>query len=138
MDDKKTKITETQKWLMLGVAITFDTTTLVNLIPVVGQIGSFFVGLFATMTFWLWFLMNGMSFSKPKNVLGLAGGSIIEMIPVLNVLPAWTATILYLTRVEKIVNKVITQVPMANNVVKFPTKNTQGVSGQNSDNQKAA
>ena len=112
MENDDPKINESTKWLMLGVAIFFDTASaLINLIPIVGQAFSFFVGLFATMTFWLWFKINGMNFAKPKNVFGLAGGSIIEMIPVLNALPAWTATILYLTRVEKVINKTIGQVP---------------------------
>jgi len=138
--EEEPKLKESQKWLMLGVAIAVDATSaLVNLIPIVGQIASFFVGLFFTMTFWLWFKMNGMNFSKPKNILGLAGGSIIEMIPVLNALPAWTATVLYLTRVEKIIDKTVAQVPGASkisNVVSI----SQGKKPENSgdDNRKAA
>ncbi len=110
MDEPKIK--ESQKWLMLGVAIFFDIViALINLIPAVGQALSFFAGIFAFMTFWLWFKMNGMKFSSPKKAGAMIGGSIIEIIPVLNALPAWTATILYLTRIEKIIDKTIKQVP---------------------------
>ena len=119
--ENKPQISEATKWLMLGTAIFFDVVSLVSLIPFVGWVLGWLVWLFATMTFWLWFKMAGMNFSKPKNVLGLAGGSVMEMIPYLNALPIWTATILYLTRIEKIVNKTVGQIPggkIAQSVIK--------------------
>jgi hypothetical protein len=111
MDNGESKINESQKWLMLGVAIFFDIISLINLIPIIGWVIGWFVWIFAFMTFFLWFKMNGMSFSRPKNLFSFIGGSAIELIPILNILPAWTATILYLTRAQKIINETISQVP---------------------------
>lgn len=120
MEDNKKEISSTTKWLMLGVAIFFDVVSLLSLIPVAGWILGFFVWLFAFMTFWTWFMMydiNIIGFKNPKKLVGTAIGSIIEMTP-LGFIPAWTFLMLYLTRVEKIINQVANQVPGGTQIIK--------------------
>lgn len=74
---------------MLIVAGIFDgIQALINLVPILGQVLSFFVGIFSFLTFYLWFKLNGISFSKPKRVLKFGGAFLFELIPILNVLPA--------------------------------------------------
>ncbi|OHA94045.1 MAG: hypothetical protein A3H52_00035 [Candidatus Zambryskibacteria bacterium RIFCSPLOWO2_02_FULL_39_26] len=111
--EKSKQIKGTTKWLMFSVAVFFDIISLLSLVPVVGWIFEFLVWLFAFMTFWLWFLLNGiniMSFRNPKKLAGTAIGSIIEASP-LGFVPAWTILILYLTRIEPAIEKVVSQVP---------------------------
>lgn len=110
-ENAESKISESQKWLMLGTAIFFDFISLINLLPIIGWVLGWIVWLCAFMTFWLWFMMCGVKFSKPKNLFSFGGGSIIEFIPGLNVLPAWTATVFYITRVEGMINKATNAVP---------------------------
>lgn len=119
MKENKPQISESNKWLMLGTAIFFDVISLVSLIPAIGWILGFLVWLFAFMTFWLWFMMNGqniISFSNPKKLISTVLGSIIEATP-FGFIPAWTFLILYLTRVEKMVDKVVKQVPGGSSVI---------------------
>ena len=121
-EENKPKISEATKWLMLGTAIFFDLISLVSLIPFIGWIAGWCVWVFAFGTFWLWFKINGLDFFKPKNVGGFIVGSIIELIPYINILPGWTVTVLYLTRIEKIVNKVVSQVPGGEKIAETITK----------------
>ncbi|OHB05806.1 MAG: hypothetical protein A3B16_00430 [Candidatus Zambryskibacteria bacterium RIFCSPLOWO2_01_FULL_45_43] len=67
-------------------------------------------GFFAFMTFFVWFKIRGMSFMKPKRLLTFGGASLIEIIPWLSALPAWTAAIVILALDSK-VKKVVAQVP---------------------------
>jgi len=60
------------------------------------------VGIFAFLTFYVWFKMKGMSFMKPKRALVMGGGFIIEIIPVLSILPAWTLAVTILALDSKI------------------------------------
>ena len=59
-------------------------------------------GFFALLTFYVWFKMRGMSFMKPKRLLTFGGASLIEIIPWLSALPAWTAAIVVLALDSKI------------------------------------
>jgi len=64
------------------------------------------VGIFAGLTFWLWFKLNGVSigFSKPGRIIGFAGTSLVEMIPIplLAGLPAWSAFVITLALKNKL------------------------------------
>lgn len=108
MEDKEIKkVTAT---FMIVVALLFDVIqALINLLPFAGQILSFFVSIFAFLTFYVWFKIHGTSFSKPTRALKFLGGFSIELIPVLNMLPAWTLAVVLIigeTKVKKIVGKV--------------------------------
>ena len=148
MEEQESKISESQKWLMFGTAIFFDVISLISLIPIIGWVLGWVVWAFAFMTFWLWFKINGLSFSKPKNLLSFFGGSVIELIPILNILPGWTVMILYMTRVEKIIKKAEDIVPgtsqtvRQSKVINFPQKQYakagQVIYSENDDEQIAA
>lgn len=145
MEDGKKEIPPTTKWLMLAVAIFFDILSLSILIPVVGWIAGWIVWVFAFGTLWLWFMMNGVNifgFRNPKKLIGSLLATIVEAVPEIGAFPSWTFLVLYLTRAEKIINKVVDQVPGGSNVIKFVPRSskTSGgtVASENSDLEKAA
>lgn len=142
-ETKEPKIGEGQKWFMLGVAIFYDVLSAVSLIPVIGWIAAWAVWIFAFGTFWLWFMMNGINifgFRNPKRLFGSLLASFIELLPEIAVIPSWTLLVLWLTRVEKVVDKVIEKVPGGKNVLKFVPKKYGGEAVRNvvDDEQKAA
>ena len=115
-------LTKTGSSLMLATAVLFDVVqALINLIPVVGQILSFFISIFAFMTFWLWFKMYGVSFSKGKNLKNLGFGFLIEMIPVVDILPAWTFAVFRLIAAKKL-EDMTQNVPVAGKVIQMKEK----------------
>lgn len=129
MGNNEQKIGEGTKWFMLGVAILFDVLSAVTLIPVIGWILGGIVWAFAFGTFWLWFMMNGINifgFSNPKRLFGSLLASIVELIPAVGVFPSWTVLVLWLTRVEEVVEKTVSKVPGASNVAKFVPKKYGG------------
>jgi|SRR3989344_4799595 len=71
------------------------------------------VGIFAWLTFFLWFKMHGISFFKsPKKLAAAAGSSLIEMmpIPIISSLPALTAAVVYIALQSKL-KEVVAKVP---------------------------
>lgn len=82
---------------MVSVALFYDVfQALIQLIPFLGQILSSLIGVFAFLTFYLWFKMRGLNFATPKRAGLLGGGFLIELIPILNILPAWTLAVILL------------------------------------------
>jgi len=76
--------------LMVIVALFFDVlNALFNLIVMY-----WVVTIIAYLTFFVWFLIHGIFFWKPKRLLAAGGSFIIEIIPVISVLPAITAAVL--------------------------------------------
>ena len=89
---------------MLVVAIFFDILQWLLVFIFMGWL----VGIFAGLTFYVWFKMRGQSFMKPKRFLTFGGTFIIEAIPVISSLPAWTAAITILaldSKIKKIIPK---------------------------------
>lgn len=81
--------------LMVALAVFFDGTQfLLNFIPVLGQILNFFVDIFAFLSFYVWFKTYGITFMTRTRSIAMGGAWIIEVIPILNDLPAWTAAVL--------------------------------------------
>ncbi len=79
---------------MLGVAVFFDTlNALIQLIPIAGQIIAVYLGIFAQLLFWFWFTINGVTFNTAKS-FRFFGINILELIPLLNALPALTASVI--------------------------------------------
>lgn len=73
---------------MIGTAIFLDLISLIPGANWVSTLGSFFI-------FPLWFLFHGIPFFKnPKNVKRALGGTIIEAIPVISVIPALSFVII--------------------------------------------
>lgn len=92
--------------LMISVALFFD--VLQWLLAFV--LMDWLAGFFAFLTFYVWFKMRGMNFATPKRAGTMGGAFIIEIIPWLSALPAWTAAIVVLALDSKI-KKVVSQVP---------------------------
>ncbi len=106
MDEKGTNLSYGTTFLLISTALFFDIFQFViNLIPVAGQIISILITGLAFMTFWLWFRIKGLKFNSPKRVLSMGLGTIIEAIPILNILPGWTISVLLIigtTKIKKI------------------------------------
>ena len=85
---------------MVAVALFFDTLQILLGFIYLGWA----VGIFAGLTFYVWFKMHGLSFMKPKRLFAFGGASILEIVPIplLASLPAWTAAVLYLTLNSKV------------------------------------
>lgn len=62
-------------------------------------------GLFAFLTFYVWFKTYGMSFMTPKRFATMGSSLIIELIPVLSELPAWTLAVVVLVLDHKLKKK---------------------------------
>lgn len=84
--------------LMVSVAIFYD--ALQWLLAFVFM--DWLVGFFAFLTFYLWFKMRGLNFATPKRAGTLGGAFIIEVVPFLSMLPAWTAAVVILALDSKI------------------------------------
>lgn len=92
---------------MITVAVFFDGIQfLLNLIPLIGTASAEVLGIIAWLIFYIWFKMKGVSFSDTKKSAALLLGGIVELMPVLSALPAWTLStvlIIALTRAEDMV-----------------------------------
>ena len=76
---------------MFGAALLFDSTqALVNLAPYVGQVLSSGIDLLALMFFSLWFVLKGQKLLTARHLRRLGGGFLIEIVPLINILPAWS------------------------------------------------
>ncbi len=90
MEENKEKgLTVTTIWLMIAVAFFFDTIQAL-LTPII--IG-YFVPVVSYPTFWLWFKMKGLDFFSLKRAPTLGIGALVELIPGLDLLPAFTFTV---------------------------------------------
>lgn len=91
MEEKQQGLESHTIALMIPTALFFDVLQFLLGFIYMGWV----VGIFAGLTFWLWFRLKGIKigFGEPKRMLGFAGTSLVEMIPVplLAGLPAWTA-----------------------------------------------
>ncbi len=97
--------------IIVGGADLFDVITgLAAAVPIIGQIlifSNWFVDIFVLVIIQLWFIMKGgIGFGKQAVALV---GNLIEFIPLLDILPIRTATLLvaiYLINHPKIIGKV--------------------------------
>lgn len=91
---EEVRISKTTGILMLIVAVFFDLLNAgVNLIPVAGQIMAELITIFAYCCLWFWFSLKGVSLVSKKRAFRFFGASIIEIIPILNVLPGITLSV---------------------------------------------
>ena len=99
-EKKEAGLKSTTVVLMIIVAIFFDALQFLLGFIYMGWLA----GIFAGLTFYLWFKIHGISFMKPKRFLAFGGASLIEMIPIpfLADLPAWTAAVSYLALSKKV------------------------------------
>ncbi len=100
---EKSQLNEATIFLMIFTSLFFDAfQALVGWIPFVGNVLAGLIGFFAFMTFWLWFHMKGIKMMTPKRFGSLGLGGVIEMIPYVNILPAWTMVVVYLIGTTKV------------------------------------
>jgi|GEM_PF-2901203 len=87
---------------MLGVALFYDfmqiKVSLMHTLPFVGNViawlGTTIIDLYALLTFFVWFKVHDVSFANPKRGLTMAGALIVELVPILNAVPAWTLAVI--------------------------------------------
>lgn len=95
--------------LMLVTAGITDAVQAFLLLFAIGAVLNTFISIFMICVFFLWFLMHGVSFITPKRFGAMFGGSVIEVVPALNAIPTWLATVGYIiatTRVAEVAEKV--------------------------------
>ncbi|PIT96785.1 hypothetical protein COT82_01285 [Candidatus Campbellbacteria bacterium CG10_big_fil_rev_8_21_14_0_10_35_52] len=92
---KKQKIGNIQWIFMLGVAVMIDIIQIFLLFFFgVGLIVNRFITIFAAMTFFLWFALNGVTFLTGKmsnqKMFRFFGAAFGEFIPIIGSLPLWS------------------------------------------------
>lgn len=87
--EKKKGLKVTTIWLMIATALFFDVLQTLLEALVIG----YFVPVIAYPTFWLWFRFHGINFFSSKNATVLGIGTLIELIPGIDVLPAFTGIV---------------------------------------------
>jgi len=105
-DEPKNSLPKGTIALMISTALFFDAIQVILLFFAVGVVLNTFINIFAGLTFFLWFMMHGISFLSPKRLAGIGGGFIVELIPILNSLPAWTGAVWYIISTTKILQTV--------------------------------
>lgn len=86
--------------LMIATALFFDVLQILLSFIFMGWLA----GIFAGLTFYLWFKFHGITFMKPKRLLTFGSASLVEMIPIpfLAALPIWTGAVSYLALSSKL------------------------------------
>lgn len=88
------KLTKIVIFLMVSLAIVFDLINfLINFIPIIGQIISIFVSIVGYSIFIIWFMLKGIKLTTKKRAASMGIGCIIELLPLVNMLPAMTASV---------------------------------------------
>lgn len=88
--------------MMTVTALFFDTVQAILTIFGIGLVASPFISVFAGLTFFVWFMMHGISLMSPKRLTAMGGGFLAELIPAVDALPAWTAAVWYTISTTKI------------------------------------
>lgn len=100
--EPKSSLPKTTIVLMTVTAIFFDALQAILTFFGIGLVASPFISIVAGLTFFLWFMMHGISVMTPKRLLGLGGGFFGELIPAIDALPGWTAAVWYTISTTKI------------------------------------
>jgi hypothetical protein len=80
--------------LMLSTFLLFDLTQALLNLTFVGIILVPIVDIFAILTMYVWFRGKGINLASPKRLKRMFIGAFIDVIPVLDVLPVWTGTVI--------------------------------------------
>jgi len=100
--------------ILVFVALFFDmVNAFLNLIPFIGNALAFFVNIFAYATFAFLYIIKGISLFRGRNLLvnSIAGAS--GLIPLIGLLPAWTASVFLMYFNEKTSGTALAKVPVA-------------------------
>ena len=89
------RITPTTLSLLVGTAFFFDTLQAILNVAFIGIVLNVLVNVTAWLTFYLWFKLLGIGLidSGIRKAAVMWGGMLLELIPIFNTLPVWTATI---------------------------------------------
>lgn len=91
MGNADSKINKSTAVMMVCVSIFIDLIQfLLNFIPIIGWIVIWIINLIVWLTFYIWFRARGVNFSGSKKANNLAVAFVLELIPILDALPAWT------------------------------------------------
>jgi hypothetical protein len=132
---EKDPLKPTAIFLMIFTSLCFDgSQAIIGWIPVFGNILADLFSIFVFLTFFLWFKMHGIQMMTTKRLGSMAGGFIIEMIPYVNLIPAWTGVILYLISTTKLKEVAAEHSTLAKTALAVSSK----VPGVGGTNQKAA
>lgn len=101
--EQKTRISTETAMALVATAVLFDVIqAFFNALLFAGVVLNLFVNAVAWMTFWLWFRMLGVAFlDSTKRFAVMAGGVLIEFVPLLNTIPAWTLSVAILSALVK-------------------------------------
>lgn len=93
--EKRNRIDNIQAMFMIGVAAMVDFVQGLLTAGFIGIIVSSFISIFTWLMFYLWFKLNGIGFLDQGTRLAVTiwGGAFIEILPIINVLPAWTISV---------------------------------------------
>ncbi len=94
IEKKKEKIDNITAVLMIGTAILADGIQVFLTLILIGPFVNWLISIFAWLTFFFWFYLKGVNFTNnPKKIFTLAGGSLLEALPIIASFPIWTLTI---------------------------------------------
>ena len=81
--------------LMVITALGFDFFQgIIGMLPFVGFILAPLISFLIWLTFWIWLKLHGVSLGDNiKRMAIMFGGFLLELVPILNILPVWTLTI---------------------------------------------
>ncbi|OGN25458.1 MAG: hypothetical protein A3A13_03135 [Candidatus Yanofskybacteria bacterium RIFCSPLOWO2_01_FULL_43_22] len=88
---------------MIGVAIVFDGVAALLGLLIIGGVVNSFVAIVASFVFGLWLHSKKVSLADTRVLIRMVSGLVIELIPIVNILPAWTFCIvstILLTRLQ--------------------------------------
>lgn len=102
-------------FFMIWTAVFFDFLQFILSFIMMGWL----VGFFAGLTFWWWFRQHGISFSRPSRWGSFALTYLVEVIPGLGAIPAWTFEVGFLALSSKAKEVVADRIPGGANVTKL-------------------
>ncbi|MBI2618031.1 hypothetical protein HYW58_01105 [Candidatus Kaiserbacteria bacterium] len=79
---------------MVSVAFFFDVVQMIFTLTVIGSIVSSVMSIFIWLTFYVWFKKHGIMFmDNLARMIIMWGGFLLELVPVLNIIPGWTFSV---------------------------------------------
>ena len=86
----------------IALAVLVDIIVLLIDLTAVGAIVTPVISVIAWLTFYLLFKRRGVHFNSPKRVLSMGGGFLIELLPIINILPGWTVAVILVIGTTKL------------------------------------
>ncbi len=95
IEEPQERISSSDGQLMVIVAIGLDFFQgMIGLIPIIGLILSPLLSIFIFLFLWVWLKMHGVGIvDSVERIAIMFGGFLVELIPLLNILPVWTLMI---------------------------------------------